>query len=159
MNLKNYTTEIDATRTLAEIENLLIDFGAVGTHREYEDRRVKAIVFELKVEWGRMAVQIPVDIEAAFNVLKRQKRTYTKAKDEAKVKAQAERVAWRIWLDWLKVQLSLIQMQKAQAAQVFMPYIWDGEKKQSFFEVYKQGQMKILAAKKDEAPATIPMAQ
>lgn len=157
MNLKNYTTEVSAERSQAEIEGLLVEFGAVGTHREYEDRRVKAIVFELKAEWGRMAVQIPVDIEAAFKVLKQHKKSYDEARDKAKLKAQAERVAWRIWLDWLKVQLSLIQMQKANPAQVFMPYIWDQSKQQSLFQVYREGQMKMLAAHKEERPPTIPM--
>lgn len=148
MNLKNYTTEIDAARTLAEIESLLIDFGAVGTHREYEDRRVKSIVFELKVEWGRMPVQIPVDVDAAFRVLKSQKKNFDTARHAPALKAQAERVAWRIWLDWLRVQLSLIQMQKVEAAQIFMPYIPSGEGR-SVFSIYRETQMKQLAAHKE----------
>jgi hypothetical protein len=46
MNLKNYTSFIAADITFARIERLLVDAGATGIAKEYEGKRVKALLPE-----------------------------------------------------------------------------------------------------------------
>jgi hypothetical protein len=45
-------------------------------------------------------------------------------------------------LDWVAVQLSLIEMKQAELLQVFLPYLWAG--KTTFYESIKQGKFKAI---------------
>ena len=48
------------------------------------------------------------------------------------------------------IQLSMIQMQQAEAIQVFLPYFYNGEKDQTLFESMKSSGFKQLKANNHE---------
>jgi hypothetical protein len=59
-----------------------------------------------------------------------------------RVKEQAARTAWRLMQDWVEIQLSFVQMEQAELVEVFLPYIWDGQR--TFFEKLKGGNFLAL---------------
>jgi hypothetical protein len=48
--IKNYTTKVPVSRTLSEIQAILLDFGATGIGYEYEgDGRIKEFISESRL--------------------------------------------------------------------------------------------------------------
>ena len=138
-NIKNYTTEVPADRSILEIEKLLTLFGAAAIIKEYTpDQRVHSLSFKLQDE----AFRLPSNVEGVEKILFEGIRAQ---RDSEKRRAdKAYRVAWRILKDWTHAQLSLIASGQAQALEIFLPYMFDG--KITFFQKYMEG--KLLTAKK-----------
>lgn len=59
-----------------------------------------------------------------------------------RIQEQADRTAWKLMQDWVEVQLSLIKLNQAEFLQVFLPYIWDGNR--TFFTALKDNGFKHL---------------
>ncbi len=86
------------------------------------------LTFDIAVPNNLLSFKLPVQAESVFRVLSGQwKRdlwdTRAKADREAKTRAQAERVAWRILKDWVAAQLALIEVGMVTLDQVFLPYV------------------------------------
>jgi hypothetical protein len=64
-----------------------------------------------------------------------------------RIEAQANRTAWKLWQDWLEVQMSLIEMEQAEFVQIFLPYFWDGRR--SYYDMVKEGGFKMLPEAKE----------
>ncbi|MBK7433510.1 MAG: hypothetical protein IPI66_06090, partial [Chitinophagaceae bacterium] len=47
MNIKNYTSTIDASRSMANIEELLVEIGATNINKQYADKVCTGITFLL----------------------------------------------------------------------------------------------------------------
>jgi len=132
MNLKNYTSSIPADTTIARIERLLVDGGAIGIAKEYENGRVKALVFQIQF----LADQLPVTVKLPANVAGCQQwfwkeycrtRSRMSRKTDADFLDQGERTAWKLQEDWVSVQMSLIKLQQQDAMCAFLPYAFNGE--------------------------------
>ena len=143
MDLKNYTSGVPVSKTISRIEEILAKSGAAGIMKKYKDGVLEAISFsiELPVEKRQVAVQLPANVDAVYttmrNSIKRPRRDTLN-----KLKEQSERTAWKLMQDWVEVQISLIQIQKIDFMQVFLPYIWNGE--QTFYHVLKEQKFKAL---------------
>ena len=143
MDLKNYTSGVPVSKTIGRIEEILAKSGATGIMKKYKDGVLEAISFsiELPVEKRQVAVQLPANVDAVYttmrNSIKRPRRDTLN-----KLKEQSERTAWKLMQDWVEVQISLIQIQKIDFMQVFLPYIWNGE--QTFYHVLKEQKFKAL---------------
>ena len=141
--LKNYTSGVPVERTLARIEAALVGGGAVNVSKDYKGGALDAVCFVVvNPETGmRMAVRLPANSEGVYqamrSAIKRPRRgTLEKLRD------QANRTAWKLIQDWIEVQMSLIAMQQAEFLQVFLPYVWDGER--TFYTALKDGGFKLL---------------
>ena len=145
IRLANYTSEVPASRTINEIEQLLAIFGARAVQKEYENGCVRAFTFTIATGGRLTAIRLPVDIKAVFKVLEKSVRRYRRG-TLYRLEEQADRTAWRIMRDWLRVQLSLIELEQAEPIQVFLPYLWDDQRQQSFYGVLKLGGFKALPA-------------
>jgi hypothetical protein len=66
----------------------------------------------------------------------------------AKIKEQSERTAWKLLSDWVDIQMSLIELDQVELIEVFMPYLYDVAKDQTFFEKMKAEGFAMLAAPK-----------
>ena len=139
--MRNYTSTVDAEDSIFRIEQKLIQFGASHILKEYDDaKQVSALSFTLLVDretLRRLPIRMPANVEAVRKVLWGQVRPGGNRQQKlAKVAQQAVRTAWKLTLDWLDVQLSMIEMGQAEAAQVFLPYVrCSGER--TFYEVIK----------------------
>lgn len=128
MKLKNYTSTVPVERTLARIEQVIAQAGAANISKEYNQGVLTALYFKVKHPGGReIPVRLPADPEAVYQTLRKAVRRYRPGTD-ARLREQARRTAWKLMQDWVEVQVSLIEMKQAEFLQVFMPYIWDGER-------------------------------
>lgn len=62
----------------------------------------------------------------------------------AAIKEQAARTAWKLLADWIDIQLSLVELDQVEMLEIFMPYIYDAVKEQTFFERMKDSGFKLL---------------
>jgi hypothetical protein len=142
MRLKNYTSTVPVSRTIARIEEVLAGAGATGISKDYKDGKLVSIMFRVCMPDGKeFSIRLPANVEAvqqtmAKEVLRPRAGTMDRIAD------QAERTAWKLVQDWTEVQCSLIRLQKAEFLQVFLPYIWDG--KRTFFTALKDSGFKQL---------------
>jgi len=141
-NIKNYTTEISAERSILEIEKLLTFFGAAAIIKEYTSNgRVHSLSFRLLDD----SFKLPANVEGVKEILYKGIRAHH-ARDSMKRRDdKAYRVAWRILKDWTHAQLSLIASGQAQPQEIFLPYMYDG--KRTLFQKYTEG--KLLTSGKE----------
>lgn len=140
-NIKNYTTDVPADRSILEIEKLLTLFGAAAIIKEYTpDQRVHSLSFKLQDEAFRLPVSVEGVKKILFEGIRAQKGS-EKSRDE-----RAYRVSWRILKDWTHAQLSLIASGQAHALEIFLPYMLDG--KTTLYQRFMEG--KLLTAKKEK---------
>lgn len=142
MFLKNYTSNVPVSETIAKIEKTLIRAGVCGVMKEYSaSGKVLAVTFHIEIGGAKMSVRLPADESAAIQALwldyaEGERLTSDgnglsnsrKSKRKHDFIEQGQRTAWKLVQDWIEVQVSMIQMKQADFRQVFMPYIWDGEK-------------------------------
>jgi len=140
--IKNYTSGVPVERTVMRIEVALIAAGAIGIYKDYKDGVLGAICFSIQDPENRLlSVRLPADAKAVYEVLRaRMKRP--RGETLKKLMDQSARTSWRLIEDWIKIQVSLIEMRQAEFLQVFLPYIWNG--KQTYYESLKEGGFKAL---------------
>jgi len=110
MNLKNYTSETPASRSIAHIEKRLVDIGALNVIKQYDyDKRLSGITFSIQYEGDTVMFRLPANIEAIFQVMWKEVRR-PKATTEQRYRDQAERTAWKIIADWVDVQASIVML-------------------------------------------------
>lgn len=143
--MKNYTSSVDVETTIFRIEQILIKAGANNIFKEYDDQRqVSAVAFTLiidKESMQRVTIRLPANVQAVYKALWAKCKSGTDSARQ-RTQQQAPRTAWKLTQDWLEVQLSMIEMQQAEALQVFLPYVWDG--KQTLFSRFKESGFKGL---------------
>ncbi len=145
--LKNYTSDVPVATTIARIEAVLIRVGVSGITKEYGPQaEVCALTFHIALGETRVAVRLPANREQALNALwDDYKARHPKGRMTRKnFTGQAERTAWKLMQDWCEVQLSLIQVKQAEFLEVFLPFVWDGGKRQTFYSQIKGGGYKAL---------------
>ncbi len=121
-HLKNYTTTVPTSRTLAEIQAKLVEYGARGVLYNYDDKgKIDAVSFTIQLDSGKiLAFRLPSNIKAAITVMEKQglPKRYLSLD-------HAYRVSWRIIKDWVSAQMALIELDQARLEQVFLPYLLD----------------------------------
>lgn len=119
MPLLNYTTQIDAFKTISEIQKLLAKAGASAVMNEMDDNGyIVALSFKIKLNDNNIAFRLPTDWRPVMKVLE----SDPKVPRGLKTQEQALRVAWRITLHWIEAQVAFIETMMVTTAQVFLPY-------------------------------------
>lgn len=149
MNLKNYTSSAPVASSLQAIETLLARAGAQQIAKSYDNGTVKGVVFSLPIGIGPkrevLLFKLPANPQAVAKVMKSEVRK--PHRDTMKrIDEQAERTAWALLRDWVHVQLSIIQMEQAEAVQVFLPYAYNPVTEKTYFDSMKEGGFKQLTA-------------
>lgn len=141
INLKNYTTEVPASRSIENIEKLLVQFGATNTMREYDPQaNVAAISFILDMDGMKLPFRLPAKPERVFKWLKRQKPNAT----EKTISEQSIRIAWKHQHELLHLQLTSIELEQVEKLEALFPYLYDVNKKETYYEKLKAGGFKAL---------------
>jgi len=160
MALLNYTTKIDADKTIGEIQKILSKVGASKIMTDYEDGVISALSFALSLNGQTIGFRLPCDWRPVYGILLEQfpiknMRGYPskeeleqyKAHKESELRLQSVRTSWRIVKDWVEAQCALIETQMVKTEQVFLPYmVVQGG--QTLFEKMKETQFKLLDSKK-----------
>jgi len=119
MPLLNYTTQIDAFKTISEIQKLLAKAGASAVMSEMDENgNIVALSFKIKLNERDIAFRLPTDWRPVLEVMKQDNRVPRGLKTQE----QALRVAWRITKDWIEAQVAFIETMMVTTAQVFLPY-------------------------------------
>ena len=117
--IANYTTSVDAIKTVGEIQGILVGHGARSILMNYaKDGTIESLSFIVETLYGEIAIRLPVDPSSVLKVMEKegaQRRLCTHQ--------QAVRVAWRILKDWVRAQMALLETDMVKMEQVFLPYM------------------------------------
>lgn len=143
--MKNYTSQVSVEKTISLIERFLAKAGASNILKNYDGGEISSISFTLfdPVSRKTVFIKLPARVGAVEKILYRKIKRPRNATIK-RIREQAARTAWKLMLDWIEVQLSLIEMEQVEALQVFLPYIWDGQK--TFYMAIKENNFKFLPA-------------
>ena len=120
MAILNYTTTVDAFKTVSEIEYVLMKHKAKSIMKNYDGESITGLSFLIDTGVQQIPVRLPVKVEECLEVLNREKANGTRS-----IKAtreQAERVAWRILKDWVEAQMALLDIEMVRFEEIFLPY-------------------------------------
>lgn len=121
--LLNYTTSIEAIKTVGEIQGILVAHGARAILMEYgQDGSIEALAFKIASPHGELGIRLPVKPDAILQILTKQYRA-GKVPRRYIDRAQAVRIAWRITKDWVEAQMAILETEMVKMEQVFLPYI------------------------------------
>ena len=118
----NYTTTVDAFKTVSEIEYILMKHKAKSIMKDYDGETITGLSFLIDTGIQQIPVRLPVRIDECLKVLKKEKKENPR-KQIKDTRDQAERVAWRILKDWVEAQMALLDIEMVRLEEIFLPYI------------------------------------
>lgn len=144
------TTQIEDTKTVAEIQDLLARRGASCVQVDYHQGKVEGLAFQLLVGESFIPFRLPCRWKKLEALLKRSGKRPRK-KDSFEL--WARRVAWRQILRWVEAQLAIIETGMVQMHEVFLPYALTnaGGHECTMFEMIEQQKFLALSNKASEA--------
>ena len=126
MGLLNYTTEVDADKTAAEIAKILSKHGASAVMTEYHptEEYVTALSFKIRMGDKEASFRLPIDWKPVYAILTNGKSCKQSYDDKYKRKMES---TWRLLAvptrrivkDWVEAQCALIQTQMVKPAKSF----------------------------------------
>ncbi len=121
-----HTTTVDVQKSASEIMGILGRMGAQNVSMEMEGGEPVGMTFAVTLADQRMCYRLPVRWEPIYEAMlkeinaKRGSWRTSSTDRQAKAKAQARRTAWRIALEWLKVQCAFVSHGIKTAQEVFL---------------------------------------
>ncbi len=138
MPLLNYTTQIEASKTVGQIHGILVAHGARAILTNYDSQgQIESLSFEVETPHGVAHIRLPINPEAVLKVMM---RSETRVPRRLVTKEQAIRIAWRIVKDWTEAQMAILETEMVKMEQIFLPYI-QTENGQTLFEVFESRKM------------------
>lgn len=135
MAIKNYTTTIEAHKSLGEIQGALASHGARKIMVDYDSAgRPIGVTFGIETPAGPRGFMLPANVAGVKSVFSKQK---IRAQE-----GQAERTAWRNVRDWIMAQMAIIEAGQVDMEEVFFPYLTDG-RGCTVYQLYQGGQLAI----------------
>lgn len=142
MPLLNYTTGVPVSRTIGQVQGLLVEAGARQITTAYDNvGSPTGLGFVVETMHGPRTFALPVQASRVLDVLKRDRVPPRYATPE-----HAERVAWRIVKDWLEAQLAIIKTEMVTLDQVMLPYMADDVTGRTVYELYRDQQLALPAS-------------
>jgi hypothetical protein len=145
MNIKNYTSAIEVSRSMARIEELLVEIGATNVNKQYAEKictGITFLLFDAQLQ-QTLAFHLKAQVAECFTILwKDVKRPQVNTK--AALQQQANKTAWKILSDWTEIQCSMILLGQAKSLQMFLPFVYDMKTSETFFDKVKNGKINLL---------------
>jgi len=132
MPILNYTTKIDPTRTVGEIQTILAKAGVTAVSIEYRQTQPVAVVFTLDVAGQPVNFRLPSRWQGVQKRLQEDGVTKRLQSEE-----QAIRVAWRIVKDWVEAQLAIVEAGVAEMPEVFLPYAVNPQSGKTLYQEFE----------------------
>lgn len=136
MAILNYTTTVDAFKTVSEIEYILMKHKAKSIMKEYSGEQIVGLSFLIDTGRQQIPVKLPVKIAECYEILKREKQNGSR--NVKTTMDQAERTAWRILKDWVAAQMALLDIEMVKFEEIFLPYIVDASGRTMFEQLEQQ---------------------
>ena len=139
-SIKNYTTTISVEKTVGEIEGLLARYGARRILKDFDKNGISSLSFMVEVDGKFVPIKLPVNADKIVEILNKQvsigsiPRRY---KDDV---SQARRIMWRVLLDWIDAQMTLVELGQRQLVEVFMADVLDMKTNETLYQkMLKEG--------------------
>ena len=141
MPLLNYTTKVNAQKTVTEVMGLLVAKGATEVSIIYDNNQQPAgLKWTVKSpRLGRVVFALPCNIDAVFVKLTEQRVMVTAPESR---RQQAIRTSWRILKGWVEAQVALLETDMVTMDEIFLPYMLSGG--QTFYQALVAGQFSAL---------------
>lgn len=139
MAIKNYTTTINANKTIGEIQEILSKHGANAIMAEYNNGEVIGLSFKIMTPRGEMGVRLPANTDRVLQVLRNQRKKNGKVKDTME---QATKTAWRIIKDWIDAQMAILETEMVEMEEIFLPYMINNDG-QTLYQAFKNNQLML----------------
>jgi hypothetical protein len=140
MAILNYTTSIEAEKTINEITKCLVKHGASKVVVDYKDQLPSAVTFCLTVDGNMVAFALPANYEGVLSCMKKDGKLPLRLL----TKEQALRVSWRIIKDWVEAQMAIVEAKLADAAEVFLPYAVTKNGSTLYREIKSNGMLMLI---------------
>lgn len=157
MNIKNYTSSVPVERSIMLIEKMLNDAGALSIikHNDPQTKEPAALIFSIMIqnksgEYNPVLFKLPSKIKQCYEIMLKNysPRSAIKKTVQETCMQQAKRTAWKLLNDWVAIQVSMIQIQQVEPLEVFLPYAYNPDLDQTFFENVKENGYKLLTSGK-----------
>lgn len=119
MPILNYTTGIDAWKTVNEIQQILSRHKVSHFSIKNEGSFPVALSFTVDYNGQPINYLLPCNHEGVLRCLKNDRKVPQKSKNAE----QALRTSWRIIKDWVEAQLAIVEAELAPIHEVFMQYM------------------------------------
>lgn len=143
MPILNYTTSIDVSKTMGEIQSALARRGVTRISTLYDDAGVATgLAFTMRTDYGFRDFELPVRTDGVLSAMKADSKVARSACNPT----QAARVAWRIAKDWLEAQSALIDAHLATLDEVMMPYMvagYEGDRALTMYGMFRDKQLAL----------------
>ncbi len=138
MPLLNYTTQIEASKTVGQIHGILVAHGARSILTNYDNQgQIESLSFEVETPHGIAHIKLPINVEAVLRVMM---RSDSRVPRRLVNRTQATRIAWRIVKDWVEAQMAILETEMVKMEQIFLPYI-QTQNGETLFEVFEARKM------------------
>lgn len=142
MAILNYTTTVNAAKTIGEIYEILTKAKASEIGFENGDSGTKAIKFMIVFLDNPLWFKLKPNIDGVLKAMQRDK-----VAGRFCTRTQATNTAWRILKDAIEAQMAIVQSNQGEIAQVFLPYAVDGDGRTAF-QSFAESRQKLLIGKK-----------
>lgn len=145
MNIKNYTSTVESSRSMARIEDLLVEIGATNINKQYAEKVCTGITFLLFDQQLQQTLpfHLKAQVNECFTILwkdvKRPRRD-----TRTLLQKQANKTAWKILSDWTEIQCSMILLGQAKPLQMFLPFMYDMKTSETLFDKVTTGKLNLL---------------
>jgi hypothetical protein len=134
------------SQSISRIEQILVYHGASNVMKEYGPQgELDTLSFVMMVDGHKWFFKLPArvnEIEKALVMkIKRPKK-----ESLAKARQQAERTAWKLQLELLEIEMTLIELRQRTVMEVFLSCIYDPSKRRTFYESLVETKFKGLIA-------------
>jgi hypothetical protein len=119
MPILNFTTKIDAWKTVNEIQQILSKHQISHFSIKNEGSFPVALSFTILYKEQPLNFLLPCNHAGVLRCLKNDRKVPSSSKNEE----QALRTSWRIVKDWVEAQMAIVQAELAPIQEVFMPYL------------------------------------
>lgn len=119
MSILNYTTKIDAWKTVNEVQQILSKHNVSHFSIKNEGTFPVALSFTIDYKGMPLNFLLPCNHEGVLNCLKKDRKVPRANKNSE----QALRTSWRIIKDWIEAQMAIVESELAPIQEVFMPYL------------------------------------
>lgn len=141
------TTTVPVQKTVGEISALLVRAGAREIMQTFDSGQPAGVKWSMDLYGRTVWFQMPVRVDSVYQVIAKRYKGILSAQRRAALKEQAARVAWRQLLAWTQVQIAMVQLNMAEFAQVFLPYVLDTSQR-TMWDLVKDSQFKQLEGPK-----------
>ena len=114
-----YTTSIAASKSMANVEQLLVKLGVTETHKIYKDGRIAAMHFAMNINGSRAQFKMPLRINEVYEKIKNFKRLPA----SKRTIEHAERIVWKNLNEWLKTMSVLVEIGMCSVLDCILPHL------------------------------------